>query len=289
MASDYLKYTSKSRNDKAVNSLLGLLLGIAADRTISEQELRLLTSWVEENNNLVDRHPYNEIVPKVVAALADGIFTEEEQQDLVWFCNQWQSNTYYDIVTSDIQQLQAVLAGVAGDGLVSEVEIETLSNWISDHEDLRSCWPYDEVDSLISSALKDRWIDPQEQKNLLEFFSSFVPSTANFARESDANKTIGGICAVAPEIKFNNHAFCFTGESARKSREEMKIATIERGGRVVTDVSPRVHYLVVGAASNPAWAYACYGRKIEKAMHLRKNGTPIIIVHESDFLDAIAD
>lgn len=36
---------------------------------------------------------------------------------------------------------------------------------------------------------------------------------------------------------------------------------------------------------NPCWAYACYGRKIEKAMELRKKGAQILIVHEADFLD----
>lgn len=286
--SDYFKFTIKSRIDKSINTLLGLLLGIAADRTVSEREMKLLNDWVEENSGSAQRHPYNEIVSKVTAALSDGIFSEGEQEDLVWFCNQWQSNTYYDTITSDIQQLQGILGAVAVDGVITEAEAEKIMDWVSDHDDLRTCYPYDEVDSLLTDVLKDKWIDPHEQKKLLDFFSSFLPQSINLQSQISTIKTMSGICAVAPEIIFDGHAFCFTGESSRASREEMKTIALTRGARVVGDVSPRVHYLVVGSNGNPCWAYACYGRKIEKTMQLRQSGSQIVIVHESDFFDAIA-
>ncbi len=286
--SDYFKYTIKSRIDKAINILLGILQGIAADRTINEQEMKLLTDWVEENIGLVDHHPYSELISKITEALSDGIFSEGEQEDLVWFCLKWQSNEYYSTVTSDIQQLQGIMGAVAADGVVTETEAEKLMDWVGDHADLRSCYPYDEVDSLLTSVLKDKWIDPHEQKLLLEFFSSFLPESMNLQSPHVIGRTINGICAVAPEITFDGHCFCFTGESARTSRAEMKTMALDRGARVVGDVSPRVHYLVVGSNGNPCWAYACYGRKIEKTMKLRQEGAQIIIVHEADFFDAIA-
>ena len=51
----------------------------------------------------------------------------------------------------------------------------------------------------------------------------------------------------------------------------------------------RVDYLVIGADGNPCWAFACYGRKVEKAVELRKSGVRIMIIHESDFHDAVLD
>lgn len=286
--SDYFSATIKSRIDKTINTLLGILQGIAADRTINEQEMKLLTAWVEDNIGLVDHHPYNEIVSKVTQALSDGIFTEGEQEDLVWFCLKWQSNEYYDTITSDLQQLQAIMGSIAVDGVVTEAEAEELSNWVSAHDDLRSCYPYDELDSLLTSTLKDKWIDPHEQKLLLDFFSSFLPRSVNLQNQTSIIRTIMGICAATPEVVFEDRCFCFTGESSRASREEMKKIALERGARVVGDVSPRVNYLVVGSNGNPCWAYACYGRKIEKTMQLRQNGAQIVIVHEVDFFDAIA-
>ena len=57
-----------------------------------------------------------------------------------------------------------------------------------------------------------------------------------------------------------------------------------RGDRTV-----KVNYLVVCANGNPCWAYACYGRKVEQAVKHRRQGVPIVLVHENDFWDAYED
>ena len=54
-------------------------------------------------------------------------------------------------------------------------------------------------------------------------------------------------------------------------------------------VSPKTDYLIVGNAGNPCWAFACYGRKIEDAIRLRKDGAKVVIVNETDFWDAVED
>ena len=61
------------------------------------------------------------------------------------------------------------------------------------------------------------------------------------------------------------------------------------GGIARSTVSAKTDYLIVGNAGNPCWAYACYGRKIEEAMQLRKDGAKVIIVNETDFWDAVDD
>ena len=61
------------------------------------------------------------------------------------------------------------------------------------------------------------------------------------------------------------------------------------GGVVVGSVSGRLNYLFIGGDGNPCWSYACYGRKVEKAIELRKAGAEIVIVHEYDLHDALED
>lgn len=288
MPRDYFKYTIKARNDKAMNTLLGILEGITADQTISTSEWQLLAKWVEENKSLADRHPYNELVPPLIDAMADGKLSEEEHEDLTWLCQKLRSTEYYDQVTADIQRLQGILGAIAADGVIAREEIESLSSWLADNDHLRRCWPYEEVDSLITSAMKDNRIDPGEQKELLEFFSSFTTGGLDVENPSAKIKPLAGICSVSPELVFEGHRFCFTGESSRATRDEMKIMALDRGARVVTSVSSVLNYLVVGAEGNPCWAYSCYGRKIEKAMQLRQDGSKILIIHEVDYFDALA-
>lgn len=61
------------------------------------------------------------------------------------------------------------------------------------------------------------------------------------------------------------------------------------GGDAVPTVSGKVDYLVIGADGNPCWMYACYGRKVERAISLRREGAKLMIIHELDFHDALHD
>jgi NAD-dependent DNA ligase len=122
---------------------------------------------------------------------------------------------------------------------------------------------------------------------LLNYFNSYSAAGLSLTTPNTTFPSLPGICASSPEIVFDDHRFCFTGESSRAPRDELKTIVLDRGGHILTVVSPKLNYLVVGSAGNPCWAYACYGRKIEQAMQLRQRGAHILIVHENDFFDAV--
>lgn len=288
----YAKFTTRSQLEKTVNSLLGLIEGISIDGAINASELGFLDLWLREHSGVQDRHPFNELIPVVQAAVADGVFTQDEREDIVWLCERLRSTEYVDQTTADLQRLHAIVGGIVADGHISKEELRGLSSWLQDHEHLKTCWPYDEIDSLITAVLADKKIDEQEHKMLKDFFSDFVavldertivsPSIAEGA-------TLVGLCAACPEIEFEGAKFCFTGASTRYTRANLAEIVNRLGGEVVPAMSAKVRYLVIGADGNPCWAYACYGRKVEKAVELRKSGVRLLIIHENDFHDAVAD
>lgn len=282
------KYISKAQHDKAINTLLHILEGIAADHTVTAKEWELLANWVSENKIVANRHPYNQLVPPLLTAVEDRVLSEEEREDMTWLCTQLRSNEYYSLVTQDIQHLQPVLSTIASDGTVTEAEIEQLSTWLSEREHLRKCWPYEEMDILLTTTMQNHCIDPEEQKSLLEFCSSFTSSDQDFETPHVTARMLFDIFAVSPVISFDDYIFCFTGESKRASREEMKLLAQDRGAKIVEAVSPELDYLVVGVDGNPCWAYCSYGRKIAQAIELRRQGSRLLIVHESDFFAALA-
>jgi hypothetical protein len=282
------KYTSKARHDKAISTLLHALEAIATDQTVTSQEWELLANWVAEHESLADRHPYNELVPPLIAAIKDRVLSEQEHKDMTWLCTQLRSIEYYSLVSTDMQHLQPILRAIASDGTVAEAEVEQLSMWLSEREHLRKCWPYEEMDSLLTTTMHDQSIDPQEQKLLLEFCSSFTTSELDFETPHITARTLSAIFAVSPVISFDDYSFCFTGESKRATQEEMKTLARDRGAKIVESVSPDLDYLVVGVGGNPCWAYSSYGRRIEKALELRRQGSKLLIVHESDFFNALA-
>ncbi len=286
------RFSSRSRLDKSINGLLGIIEGISLDRAINDKEIDFLNAWLDDHADVERKHPYNELIPLVNASLIDGRLTEEERLDIHWLCERLKSTDFMSATTADLQRLHAIVGGVAADGEVNEAELRELTNWLQEHEHLKTCWPYDEIDTLVTNVLRDGKIDDEEHAVLKSYFSEFVHKRDDRTITSPAIKegqSITGLCAVCPEIVFKGSTFCFTGLSVKYAREAFLTLVSELGGRGVTAVSPKVNYLVIGAEGNPCWMYACYGRKVEKAIELRKSGIRISIVHENDFHDAVAD
>jgi len=103
------------------------------------------------------------------------------------------------------------------------------------------------------------------------------------------NGMIVGLCAVCPEITLDGKHFVLTGASSRYPRAKFAETIAALGGKLARNLSKKVDFLVIGSDGNPCWAYACYGRKVEQAIELRKAGSRLLIVHEHDFHDAVAD
>lgn len=290
---EYFRFTGPQRIDKAMHTLEGLIEGIAIDREVNNRELALLTAWIGAHSQYANKHPFNEVIPRLQEILADNKIDDEEKADILWLCNKFTTeNQFFDEVTSDMQRLQGLMGGIAADKKISIEELRRLQNWLDDHTHLRTCWPYDELESLLLHVMKDGVVDENEHKHLLAFFQEFLhrPGHAIVKLvETEDLPLITGVCAVCPEISFEGRVFCFTGASERFTRAEFADLVARRGGTFSKSVTKDVHYLTIGGKGNPCWAYSCYGRKVEQAIANRKKGTNIVLVHEFDLWDALED
>ena len=293
---EYRQFTKPAELHKAINTLRGLVAGINSDRTVGTDEVTELVHWCEIHAELRDRHPFSEILPVVERACEDGVVTEDESKDILWLCSNFVDDcAYYDMVTSSVQFLAGMLHGLLADGELSDKEISSLKTWMDANEFLAGTYPFDEINSLLYVILEDKVITQREREALLALFGGVIDFTSSYnLSEKDFSQlrkkySISGICAICPEIIFDGKLFCFTGESYRAKRAEIMETITSLGGKARSSVSAKTDYLIVGNAGNPCWAYACYGRKIEEAMNLRKGGAGIVIVNETDFWDAVDD
>lgn len=293
---EYRAYTTPAELHKAVNTLHGMVEGMSADGTVSDIEMQELTHWCSIHANLRHRHPFKEILPVIESALEDGQIDAEEREDILWLCGNYAADTeYYDIITSSIQYLSGLIHGIMADGVLCDNEIMRLKSWLDDNDYLQGTYPFDELYSITYSILADGEISENERSTAMAFLSNLIEFKDSYnLAEPDFEKlrekySVDGICAFCPDVTFDGKLFCFTGASYKCTREEIFNQIEAHGGLCRSGVSNKTDYLVVGNAGNPCWAYSCYGRKIEKAISLRKDGCKVQIINETDFWDAIEE
>lgn len=294
---EYQRFMKKEEMHKALNSLVGILTGIAVDGIVSEAESNEVQNWYSLHENLIKIHPFSEILPALKMAFADNVLDIEEVEGALWLCRKFldtnSNKLYFDYITSQIQQLEGMLHGIISDGAITDDELSSLNEWLDNNDHLSGVYPFDEVYSLLLAAKEDGKVTDDERNMLKAFFSTFVDTrfSFNIHEEDVANLqkqySIGGICAVCPSIEIEGKTFCFTGMSKRATRNEIANIICDRGGLYNDRITGGTDYLIVGAEGNPCWAFSCYGRKVEKAVDLRKAGQHIAIVHEYDFWDEI--
>lgn len=286
--------SAKSQADKAINSLKGILLGINLDGTVNEKEVGELHHWVLEHKELIGRNPFNEFMTLIESSISNELPQKEAIEDLYWLCQKYEDDGYYyNGFTADLQTLQGLCHGIVSDGIINDDEIEGLNQWLKANEHLNNYYPYDEIRSLILTVVADHKIDDEERQTLKAYFSQFVKLKDKNVFEGLQNEIggqiISGLCTSEPNVDFENRSFCMTGILQRCSRTELESRISRLGGIVVDSVTKKTDYLIVADHGNPAWAFSCYGRKVEKALQLRKTGHTIMLIHEYDFGDIVDD
>lgn len=293
MERNHRRFTGRAELQRRLAELQGLVEGVEIDTRVNALELAALRAWADRNAADTSKAGVlRDVSVRVLRAIADERITEEERADIVWKCSQATAGSpYFDLATRDMQVLHGVLGGLAADGVVTDDEVRALRHWLERVERLRGSWPYDEVDSVLTAVLSDGRIDVEERAFLHALCADFLQgAVANLVVEPMTEELIRwGVCATQPEVQFQDRTFCFTGESGRGPRSALEEVVVALRGQAVSGVSGRLDYLIVCDEGSPAWAFSCYGRKVEQAVTLRRKGKRVALVREADFWDAVED
>ena len=291
---EYTRYNLKGEFDKAIHTLEGILKGISIDDEVNLKELNELAAWCYSNYQFIDRQPYKELIPFIEEAIEDEYLDDEERENILWYCNNFKSdNIFYDVLTSDIQRLQGMMHGILADNRITTEEIKNLDIWVKENHQLKGVYPYDELVRMIDKVLLDGKVDEKEEKILKIFFKDhIIPAKFGSIKEKEIEYykkeiTLDGVCSIGPDICFERRVFTFTGRSSKAKRSEMIDIVTKKNGFHTNIVSKDTDYLIVCDNNNPCWAFSCYGRKVENAVQLKKDGGKIIIAKEEDFWRAL--
>lgn len=278
----YMNFCGPAIVEKDLNNLYGLIQGIKADGVVNESETEYLKKWAYEVGAYHGRSPYKDICQCIERITEDGIIDKEEINDLEWLCEQFlnKSNPYYNLITSGIQQLSGILSGIASDGTINGSEIQFLMNYADSHEFLRNTWPYDSILEIVHIVIEERELTGTYLQKLKEI----IKSTSILESSAPSNKDVltAMDASNAALIKLAESTFCITGNSTRYTRREIAEMIELYGGYVQDSVSSKLHYLVICDQKNACWAFASYGRKIEKVKDLQRKGKNVEVIYEED-------
>lgn len=154
---------------------------------------------------------------------------------------------------------------VANDKVSVEEAIASLS-FIECHDKLREDPAVGEISALMMAALADGDIDENESSKLVELLKGLInPCEASSAKE---------------EIQIEGKSFCLSGNFNHGSKESIKKYLKERGGVILSCVSKKCNYVLVGGQGSEMWTTKNYGSKVKKALDLRAGGFDIEIIGE---------
>ncbi|MBN2899175.1 MAG: hypothetical protein JXO44_10420 [Clostridia bacterium] len=285
----------KKELEHSIHLLEGLLKGIAFDKRINEKEIDEINHWIATHEVFREHYPYTVLIPLLSSVLVDGIITEEEKQDVLWFCNKISTdNLLFDMVASDLQRLQGILHGILSDKIIRDEEVHSLNAWLRDNHHLKSYYPYDELVGVINNILADKQISSEERQLLERYFIEFVgASDMSSYDETDIKQlkdriSLNAVCAIEPEIIVNGKQFAITGQLSQREKKQFIEKINAHSGTYCTRVHPELNYLIVCDDSALLWAFEPYGRKIDQVLALRSQGHPIVIVKKRDFISALS-
>lgn len=178
-----------------------------------------------------------------------------------------------------IDELLGLARGIIADGVVSDNEAEFLSDWLERNRRVADTWPLSVLYERVREMLADGVLDPDEQAELLDTLHEL---TGTGVPTPDAASASTGLPLdqPAPPIYFDSRIFCFTGKFVYGTRKECESEVVCRGGLVKSSPTRDTHYVVIGAVGSRDWIHSSFGRKIENAVSIRDEGTPVSIVAE---------
>lgn len=90
-----------------IQVLEGILHGILADGTISDNEIVELKNWVSANDHLIGKYPYDEINSLLISVLSDGYVDDNERKMLEVFFNDFiEANTLHNLSKEELENLK---------------------------------------------------------------------------------------------------------------------------------------------------------------------------------------
>jgi NAD-dependent DNA ligase len=198
---------------------------------------------------------------------------------------QRQAAAFRNEMRTSCAALVGIVQGLLADNDLNDQEIRFLKGWLDGAQDVALTWPGNVIHGQVQAALADGIVTAEERAHLIETLQQLLGgkldevAEARFVTELPIDRVEG--------IQLEGKLFCFTGDFVFGPRRICEEA-IERRGGIVSNVTKKLDYLVIGGLGSPEWKHGSFGTKIEKAMQHKQAGARIFLVHEDTWASALS-
>ncbi len=178
-----------------------------------------------------------------------------------------------------LDEMIGVCKGILFDGVVNDREIVSFDQWVKANPTIVSEWPGNVLRDRLQQVLEDGVIDHDERRDLTELLQKIVGDKPDAATVENTATRLP-LDDPAPVIMFDSKEFCLTGKFVFGPRSRCEEAIRIHGANAHKTVRRWTDYLVIGGLASRDWIHSTHGRKIEKALQMKKKGLRCSIVSE---------
>ena len=263
----FARYISNLTVRRDLCHFWGVLCGIAADGTITKDEVDYLRSWRDRYATYVRHSQLAAIVAILDDILEDNIVTGAEMDDLRDQIEEYLSQASCHDSTLAMQQLRGLLVGIGRDGRVDLTECHRLYDWVYGNARLAMQAPYDRLYALAQRLLQGQTITPAQSRQMLSLMEQALDPLAELSTR------VYNVCG---------RHICLTGKFERGTHSEVS-AILRRAGAIVDRyICNATEILVRGDADANAYLYGQHPHAVVRALTLRDQGQRICIIKEHD-------
>lgn len=268
--------------ERALHGLKGILSGIVADKRLNEKEFLFLDAWLKSQHYLAEDADVLNILSRVGDILEDGQISGEELQQMQDHIEDIATNKDLPALdrVAQMDELLGFVTGVASDGVLNDDEINAMSEWLRRNAAIHDIWPATIIGNRLALILEDGIITDEERTDLLKVIKRVTGKEPEITYEVSTEVWDDKV----ESLKLEGAIYCLTGDFVSGDRESIDMMLKCLGAKTSTSVNRNVDYLVIGTLASRDWLYTSHGRKIEKALLLKREGSEIAVITERTLL-----
>ena len=278
-------FSFSKEKQRALYGLRGILCGVVADQKLNEKEFLFLDAWLQSQQFLADDGEVLQILSRVGDILQEGQISPDDLQQMRELINTFIARTEQDVPAKadQVNELMGFLTGIASDGVLNDSEVVALQSWLDRHSSIRMSWPASVITDRLDVILDDGVLSEEERNDLLQTLRRITSSAVNPTGISYEASTEVWEDAV-DNVEIAGRVFCLTGDFVSGDRSTVETMLRLKGAELSPNVNKNVSYLVIGTLASRDWLYTSHGRKIEKALLLRRQNVAITVITERTLL-----